>query len=341
MMQFLHLDAMVWMWVVLAAGIGIALTLGARRRMWLKLATARMRPRLQGTAGQLRHGLRGTLLVTALTLLVIGLMDPRWGVRFEPVSQRNIDLMFVLDTSRSMQAEDLSPSRLERARQYIDDVTDVAAGDRIGLVSFAGHSHLEVPLTRDITALTLALDSIHIRGGRAGGSMLGDAIRLAADSFTAEGEGFKAIIVLSDGEDQGSWPAEAAATAREHGIRIWTVGLGDAVQGARIPVNIDGERLFVTHEGAEVWTKMDPATLEAVALAGEGNFIAAGTSNIDLGEVYESVIAPGSGRRTSSAMIERPIPRYNWFVIPALGLLMLEWLLGRCWTHAAPRSALA
>ena len=332
-MQFMHLDALMWMWIAVAAGVLVATSMGARRRMWLKLATAKMRTNLQATAGRTRHGLRGVLLVAALVLLVIGLMDPRWGVRFEPVSQRNIDVMFVLDTSRSMKAGDLAPSRLQRAREYIDDVIDVAAGDRIGLVSFAGHSHLEVPLTRDTMALTLALDAIDVRGGRAGGSMLGDAIRLATESFTGEGDGERAIILLSDGEDMGSWPAEAAAAAREAGIRIWTVGLGDADTGARIPLDIDGERVFLTHDGAEVWTKMDPTVLEAVALAGEGAFIPAGTSNLDLADVYESAIAPAAGRRTAAAMVERPIPRYNWFVIPALSLILLEWVLGRCWTR--------
>ena len=266
-------------------------------------------------------------------------MDPRWGSSFEPVSQRNIDVMFVLDTSRSMRAEDLAPNRLDRARQYIDDVIRQAAGDRVGLVSFAGQAHLEVPLTRDATALHLALERVGIRGGRAGGSMLGDAIRLAADSFTGDdtGTGRKTIIVLSDGEDMGSWPVEAAASAYERGMQIWTVGLGNADTGARIPLDVDGEQVFLTHEGAEVWSQMDPDALEQVALAAGGAFLPAGTSNLDLADVYAKVIAPGSGRRIDSGMVERPTPRYRWFLLPALILLVLEWLYGRCWTGPEPR----
>lgn len=272
------------------------------------------------------------MLVTALALLVIGLLDPRWGVRYERVSQRNIDVMFVLDTSRSMLANDLSPSRLDRARQYIDDVLEAAAGDRMGLVTFAGQAALAVPLTRDTTALRLSLNTVGPRTGGAGGSLLGDAIRLAADSFTNDAGGSKAIIVLSDGDDMDSWPIEAAAAALEAGVRVWTVGLGDAETGARIPIEIDGERLFFTHEGEEVWVRMQGELLEQIALAGDGAFIPAGTSNIDLGDIYEQIIAPESGRRTSTTMVEQLIPRYVWFIAPALVLLVLEWLLGRCWT---------
>ncbi len=336
-LQFLHLDAIVWLWAVIVAGIVAGAAIGWRRRIWRKLATAPMRDQLRASTGKTRHGMRSVMVVTALALLVVALMDPRWGVQYTPVAQRNIDVMFVLDTSRSMKAGDLAPSRLTRARQYIEDVLDHAAGDRVGLVSFAGTSQLDVPLTRDTTAMTLALDAIDVRGGREGGSLLGYAIRLATESFP-EDDATKAIIVLSDGEDMGSRPVEAAATAAQHGARIWTVGLGDPDQGARIPVDVDGERLFLTHNGEEVWSIMDPDTLTAVAEAGEGTFIPSGTANVDLGEVYDAVIAPAAGRRTSSAMIERPIPRYHWFVVPALILLIIEWLAGRCWSQTT-RSA--
>jgi Ca-activated chloride channel family protein len=334
-MLFLHLDALTWAWIVIVAALVLGAGIGARNRVWRKLATSGMRDRLRASGGPARHGIRAVMLVSALALLVVALMDPRWGSSFEPVSQRNIDVMFVLDSSRSMRAEDLAPNRLDRARQYIDDVIRHAAGDRVGLVSFAGQAHLEVPLTRDTTSLRLALERVRIRGGRAGGSMLGDAIRLAADSFGDDDtiEGSKAIIVLSDGEDMGSWPVEAAASAHERGVQIWTVGLGDAQTGARIPMDVDGESIFLTHDGAEVWSKMDPLALEQVALAAGGAFLPAGTSNLDLADVYAKVIAPGSGRRIDSGMVERPTPRYRWFLLPALFLLVLEWLYGRFWTR--------
>jgi Ca-activated chloride channel family protein len=184
----------------------------------------------------------------------------------------------------------------------------------------------------------LALESVGPRTGGAGGSLLGDAIRLAADSFTGDTQGSKAIIVLSDGDDMDSWPIEAAASAQKSGIRVWTIGLGDAETGARIPIEVNGERLFFTHNGEEVWVRMQGELLEQIAKAGNGAFIAAGTSNLDLGDVYEQVIAPGSGRRTSTAMIEQLIPRYAWFITPALVLLIAEWLLGRCWPTTSSQS---
>jgi Ca-activated chloride channel family protein len=327
-LQFNQPDALFWLWTVAAAAAVLVLATARRRADMSRLASVNLIGRFERAIGPTRRGTRAVLLVGALLLLVIGLLDPRLGVRYEQVSQRNIDVVFVLDTSRSMMAEDLKPNRLTRATQSIDDVLGQAVGDRFGLVVYGGTPTLKVPLTRDLHAMKLAMDEVMPRTGRRGGSMMGDAIRLATEALTVGEDGFKAIIVLSDGDDMGSYPAEAAAAAAEEGISVWTVGLGDAAEGGRIPIEVDGTRLFLVHEGQEVWSKMKPTILQEVAAAANGQFIPAGTGNLDLADIYNRIIAPATGKRVESARVERAIPRYRWCIGAALLLLAIECLLG-------------
>lgn len=326
--QFQHLDSLVWLWAVAAAAGLLMLASVRRRRAMSRLATSNLVGRFERAIGPTRRAARSIMLVGALLLLVIGLLDPRLGIRFERVAQRNIDVIFALDTSRSMLAEDLRPSRLGRATQYIEDVIDQAVGDRFGLVVYGGTPTLKVPLTRDQHAMKLALDEIVPRTGRRGGSMIGDAIRLSADALSIGDDGLKTIIILSDGDDMGSYPVEAAAAAAEAGISIWTVGLGDTADGSRIPITVAGERIYLTHEGQEVWSVMNPTMLKQIAAAASGQFIPAGTSNLDLADIYNQIIAPETGKRVESARVERAIPRYRWLIGGALLLLGIESMLG-------------
>jgi Ca-activated chloride channel family protein len=327
-LQFNQPDSLFWLWAV-AAAVALLLLAAARRRAAMgRLASVNLVGRFERAIGPTRRRSRAFLLVGVLLLLVVGLLDPRLGVRFEHVAQRNIDVIFVLDTSRSMLAEDLRPNRLTRATQSIEDVLDQAVGDRFGLVVYGGTPTLKVPLTRDLHAMRLALDEVTPRSGRRGGSMMGDAIRLSEEALSIGEDGFKAIIVLSDGDDMGSYPVEAAAAAAEAGISIWTVGLGDTTEGSRIPTEVDGQRIFLVHDGREVWSVMKPTILQKVADAAGGRFIPAGTGNLDLADIYNRIIAPATGKRVESARVERAIPRYRWCIGAALLLLAIESVLG-------------
>jgi Ca-activated chloride channel family protein len=258
------------------------------------------------------------------------MIDPRWGVRYQELQRRGVDVFFVLDTSRSMHAQDVRPNRLTRAKQYIEDVLESLGGDRVGLVTAAGDPSVTVPLTLDYGAMRLALDETRISTGRRGGSLLGDGIRLAGDSFADELEDHKAIIVLSDGDDMDSYPVEAAATAASKGIKVYTVGLGNAAEGARIPLPTEtDDRIWLTHEGEQVWSRLQPELLQEIADAGDGLYIPAGTSNADMAEIYDSSIAPGVGRDLGTATVERYIPRYRWFVLPALLFLLWDSFMGQ------------
>lgn len=316
-------------WIVLGLALITLWSLRRRLRLLERFADHRMLAFIAPGASRFRPLVKATLVLVALGALVLGTMDPRWGVRREEIQRRGMDVFFVLDVSRSMLAEDAAPNRLERAKQAMADTIERLGGDRAGVISFAGDAQVESPLTLNYRALGLTLDEVSARTSTRGGSMLGEAIRLATDSFTNEESGGKAIVILSDGEDQESAPVEAARRAwEEHGIRVYTVGLGDAGEGARIPTFVNGRRTWLTHDGQQVWTRMETDTLEQTALAGEGAFIAAGTKQFDLGEIFESVVADDQRAELESTEVRIATPRFQWLAGLAFLLLLADGLVG-------------
>jgi Ca-activated chloride channel family protein len=256
-------------------------------------------------------------------------MDPRWGMQVEQVQRNGLDVIFVMDVSRSMLANDATPSRLERAKQFALDASEALDGDRVGLVDFAGTPAMRTPLTLNYAAFRQAVQNLEPKAAARGGSMLGEAIRMAANSFPAGDKGAKAIIVLSDGEDMDSKPADAAKAAfEEFGVRTFTVAIGDPRDGARIPVmGADGQRRYLVHDGQEVWSKMNPDTMRDIAQAGGGAFVPAGTAQLDMAAMYRDSLGNLDRIDQESSLVKRQTPRFQWFAAAALVLLAVESLI--------------
>lgn len=330
--RFNHLGALHLLWVVCALAGVVVYGFARRRRAMERFATANLIGFLTAQVSVSRQWTRAILVLAALLALVLGTVDPRWGLYYENMPQRGIDIFFVLDVSRSMLARDLTPNRLERAKQYIADVVDKCSGDRVGLVTFAGSAVLKCPLTVNYGAFRMILDEVDVRSSPRGGTLIGDAVRLASDSFVDKVKGHKAIIVITDGEDHESYPVQAAKQAfDEKGIKVFTVGLGDEAQGARVPAKDAGTGLFLTHDGQEVWSRMDSQALRDMALAGGGAYIPAGTKAIDLGQIlYEERIAREDRRDFEAGRVELRRVQYQWFAVGALLLLLIEtWMSDR------------
>lgn len=322
----------VWLLSIVAAGAVLTgYAAMARRRATLKFATAGLRSRILPSGGRSRHWISAILIAASMTLLCLALMDIRWGKTWREVPQKGIEVMFVLDVSRSMLAEDVTPNRLSRAKQQITDLLDEMAGDRVGLVVFAGDARQSVPLTSHYEDFKQTLDAVGPHTVRVGGSRLGDALKAAANGFISKTNDHKAIAVFTDGEDQESNPVEVAKVLHaEHGIRIFTVGLGDMGQGARIPETEDSRRGFVQYEGQQVWSKMNGQTLSQIASVTDGAYIPAGTRRVNMADVYHGYIANVEQTEFETAKINAYIARFQWFAVPALALLFLEiWISTR------------
>lgn len=303
----------------------------ARARAARRFASPKMARQVLPFKRMFGHWVGSMLVVGSLCLLAFALVDIRWGKIEQDVPQKGIEVMFVLDVSRSMLAQDVSPSRLERAKQQIKDTLDEMTGDRAGLIVFAGETRQLVPLTSHYEDFKQTLDEITPASVNRGGSRLGDAIRAASNAFIDKTRDHKAMVIFTDGEDQESRPLEAAQEAyNERGIRIFTVGLGDFAQGARIP-NEDGNRRqeFVEYDGQTVWSKLNGQILRQIATDSEGAYIPAGTKRVNMADVYHNYIAAVEQTEFNTAKISAYIPRFQWFAVPALLLLLCEVFLSK------------
>ena len=319
----------IWLLAIVAAGLlltGYASI--ARRRAGAKFATVKNRKRLIPNSTRSRHLCSSALVATSLILMTVALLDIRWDKTWREVPQKGIEVMFALDVSRSMLAEDASPNRLERAKQQIKDMVSEMAGDRVGLVCFAGDTRQSVPLTSHYEDFKQTLDTVGPHTVRTGGSKLGDAIQAAANGFISKTNDHKAIVVFTDGEDQESDPVDIAKQLHvDQGIRIFTVGLGDMDQGARIPDAESRQGGFVQHGGEQVWSKMNGQILSQIATETDGAYIPAGTKRVDMGNVYHGYVANVEQTEFETAKINAYVARFQWLAVPALALLLLEVLV--------------
>lgn len=295
------------------------------------LASHEMLARINNTVSLKKQVFKAFLLVLAFVLIVLALTEPKWNPQPQQIRRQGRDVAILLDTSRSMLAEDLKPNRLERSKIAISDLLEVLKGDRVAIVTFAGNATVKCPLTQDYAFVRMALADISTESTSRGGTMIGDAIRKAVDEvFDKQSREFKDVILITDGEDHDSFPVEAAQKAAEEGIRIIAIGLGDDNTGSRIPITgPDGQTTFLKYQGQEVWSRLDSDTLREVAYATEGGkylSVAPGTT-MDLGQIYDNLIASAARRELESMTMMKYDEKFQIFVALAIGLLICEALL--------------
>lgn len=328
MKSIIYENASYWnlMWVVLVLAVIVALGVSWRRRALARFVGSTFASLLAPGVSLMRLRIKAWLWVLAMAALLLALVDIRWGKHMVEVQQKGVDVMFVLDVSQSMLAEDVTPSRLMRAEDYICDMLDVMRGDRAGLVAFAGSEKMLVPLTSNYSEIKMALEEAGPHSVARGGTALGDAIRVASNRFLDKTPDYKVILILSDGEDMDSYAVEAASVAhKDKGVKIFTVALGNDKQGARIPLQYTSEgKIYMRYQGKEVWTKMNGKLLEQVAIAGGGAYIPAGTSRLDIADVYNKYIDPMQEREFDQTRVSTYIPRYQWFLSVSVLLFLIE-----------------
>ena len=318
--------AMTWLWLVALIVIVAIVSLRKRRTLLERIAQWSLLQQLIPNLNLARGWFRLFLGAMGMVTLTLALMDPRWGMQVEQIQQRGLDVAFVIDVSRSMLANDATPNRLERAKQFTIDASETLGGDRVALIDFAGAPTLRVPFTLNYAAFRQAVMELQPKGAARGGTLLGDAIRFAANKFPVEAKSARAIIVLTDGEETDeSMPAEAARKVfAEFGVRVFTVGIGDSRDGARIPGK---DTPWAMQDGQEKWSKMQDVILREVAVAGGGAFIPAGTAQVDMAQVYSNSIGNLERAEQEETVVRQHTPRFQWFAAAALVILLGESLL--------------
>jgi len=322
--EMLHL-----LWVIPLLVALYAYAAHRRRRAIGQFVAAGLLNRVRISVSAAKRRWKSLAVILATAFLVLGLTRPGWNPKPRTIERHGRDVVFLLDVSKSMLAQDLAPSRLERAKLAIRDCVERLQGDRVALVAFAGTSTVKCPLTLDYGFFRMMLDAVSQNSIAQGGTMIGDAIRKTLDDvFDDQEKKHKDIILITDGEDHDSFPEEAAKQAGERGIRIIAIGLGDEDHGQRIPITDEqGHRRFVQYKGQEHWSKLDADTLRKMANATpDGKYLNVATDTIDLGDVYTKLVAGAEKKELESQTIKRYEEKFQVFLAIALLLLCLEWV---------------
>jgi len=275
-----------------------------------------------------KKNLKFILSLVAVTLLITAMIDPEIGSHLETVERKGSDIVICLDVSNSMNAQDIMPSRLERAKQAIEKLIGELQGDRIGIVVFAGQPFVQLPLTTDAGAAKMFLGTINTNMVPVQGTSIGTAIDMSASLFTQEANvnngRSKSIILITDGENFEDDALAAAKAAAEQGITIHTIGMGSP-DGAPIPIYTNGQQagFMKDKDGNTVVTKLDINLLQQIAVAGGGSCVRATSSDAGLEAILDQQ------RRTSKKLFTEKVYRdydeqYELFVIPALLILVLD-----------------
>ncbi len=323
----IHWETPVWLWA-LAFWLPLSWLYIRHRRQQQKAWMALGDPVLLGRLGLLMDHRRQTrrflMLGFAATALVVALANPQIGRRYERVKQRGVDLIVALDISQSMLAEDEQPNRLARAKLLVSRLLEGLEGDRFGLVLFAGNAFVQIPLTTDYGAANSILQPIGPEAIPKQGTAIGEAIRVATEAFKSQDGAFRALVIISDGEDHEGQALELAEAARKQGLRIHCVGVGGQ-EGAMVPEVVRGQVVGEKRDasGQVVLSRMNPAMLASLAEAGGGSFW-------PLEEVTttQEAIEASLGSLTEQEFDERYITDYedqfDWFLFLGFALLVLE-----------------
>jgi len=255
-----------------------------RKRAIAKIGQSALVLRLMPDKAKGKHYVKFVFILLAFISIVISLANPQYGIKYEPVKRKGIDVIIAIDVSNSMLAEDVKPSRLERAKLLVSRLIDKMRDDRVGLIVFAGNAYLQMPLTIDHTAGKLFLSTINTGMVPTQGTAIGDAIRLSMQAFGQDEKKYKALIIITDGEDHEEEALAAVEEAAAEGIVVHTVGVGSP-QGAPLPIYKNGVQIDFKKDqsGNIVLSKLNETVLQQVAIKGNGEYfrLASGSEEVN------------------------------------------------------------
>lgn len=301
-----------------------------RRREYdlARLSHPRFRDPLQAGYSLQKRKTKRVFWLLSVLLIFVAIARPQMGYEFREVHRRGIDILFALDTSQSMLAEDLTPNRLERARLGILDFVSRLEGDRIGLVPFAGSAFALCPLTADYDAFRESLQAINTNIIPHQGTDLASAIKEAGRLFELSKNNQRFLVLITDGEDLQGDVMDAAKDAADKGMIIYTVGVGSA-EGVTIPVQYRNGRKDVMRDekGEVVRTKLDESTLKSIADHAKGLYVPLGRGAEGLNTIYQEKLRLVPKTELNQRMEKIPLEKYQWPLGLAIVFLLIECFL--------------
>ncbi len=286
-----------------------------------RFAKSTLLKRLSPNQSVFKGILKIIILSLAFACLSLALVNPKIGTKLETVRSQGVDIVFAVDVSKSMLAEDIAPNRLEKSKQLVTQIINNLASDRVGIIAYAGKAFPQLPITTDYASAKMFLQNMNTDMLSSQGTAIHEAIELAKTYYDDEEQTNRVLIIISDGEDHGRAATDIAEEARDEGIRIFTIGVGD-VKGGPIPIKRNGVVLNYKKDknGETVVTKLNEETLKQIANEANGEYIN-GKNTSEVVSAIKDVLEKMDKKEFESKQIADFKDQFQWFL--GLGILLL------------------
>ncbi len=312
-------------WAVIVLAVFLFGAIGRRFRVLQRFAVGQLLSEIVPGLSLGRWRLKSVLLAGVFVFSVLALARPQWGFEWQEVKRRGLDILMVVDTSKSMLTTDVKPNRLERTKLAIKDLLKKLNGDRVGLIAFAGDAFLVCPLTVDYSGFMLSLNDLDEHTVGRGGTNLSRAIEEAIRGYDATRNEYKAIVLVTDGDDLEGDALAAARKAKDKGIKIYSIGIGTP-EGELVQfVNERGETEFLKDSsGNFVKSRLNEGLLQQIALATGGMYVRSSGADFGLDFIYTHELTKLEKHDIEQKMKKHYHERFQIPLAAAVILLLLE-----------------
>ena len=318
------LEEKIWFWLLLIIPVIVVLFILLqlwKRYIQNKFISKKMLKKLSPNKSLFKPVLKLIVLCLAFVCLTIALVNPKIGTKLETIKREGVDIVFAIDVSKSMLAEDIAPNRIEKSKQLVTQIINNLASDRIGIIAYAAKAFPQLPITTDYAAAKMFLQSMNTDMLSSQGTAIDEAIQLARTYYDDDEQTNRVLIIISDGEDHNNIATNVAEEANEEGIRIFTIGVGD-INGGPIPIKRNGIVLNYKkdNQGETVITRLNEETLKNIAAEANGTYIN-GTNTNQVVEEIRDILNKMDKKEFEAKQFAEYKDQFQWFL--GLGLFFL------------------
>ena len=322
-----QLEEKIWFWLLLVIPamtlIFVILQIWKTKKQ-KKFATKKLLDKLSPDKSLFKSVLKLLVLSFAFAFLTIALVNPKIGTKLETVKRQGVDIVFAIDVSKSMLAEDIAPNRLEKSKQLVTQIINNLASDRIGIIAYAGKAFPQLPITTDYASAKMFLQSMDTDMLSSQGTAIDEAIQLSRNYFDDEEQTNRVLVIISDGEDHNDLSVEVAEAASEEGIKIYTIGVGSE-KGGPIPLKKNGVVMNYKKDknNETVITRLNSETLKLIASEAKGTYIVGNTTAIVVEQVRD-ILNKMDKKEFEAKEFAEYKDQFQWFLGLGLFFLILD-----------------
>ena len=321
------LEEKIYFWLLLGIPVLVLMFLGVlvwKKTMQKKFANPELLKKLSPNRSVFKSILKIAVISLALACLVMALVNPKIGTKLETVKREGVDVVFAIDVSKSMLAEDIAPNRLEKSKQLVTQIINNLASDRIGIIAYAASAFPQLPITTDYASGKMFLQSMNTDMLSSQGTAIYEAIELAKTYYNDEEQTNRVLFIVSDGEDHEGNVQAIAEEAAEEGIKIFTIGVGSQ-KGGPIPIKRNGiiQSYKKNSQGETVITKLNASILQEIANEADGTYIE-GRNTSNVVEEVTTILQNMDKKEFEAKQFADFKDQFQWFLAAGLLLLFLD-----------------